>query len=101
MSELTMLNDEIVKLELALLEKQKTYAASKKNMEICKLSFKETLDKKQFSNDDKREIEALKNDMIANIVKDLQDFDFEIKVLSIEIDFKMRLFKILLKGDDP
>jgi hypothetical protein len=39
--------------------------------------------------------------MIANIVKDLQDFDFEIKVLSIEIDYKMRLFKILFTVGGP
>lgn len=97
MSELISLNDEIVKTELLLLEKQKTYAMTKRNIEIAKMTLKDTLNKKVFSNDDKREFEASKDIMISRSIKELEDFDFEIKILRIEIDYKLRLFNILLE----
>lgn len=97
MIDLIKLNDEIKAAEFQLLENTQTAVENKKSIEVAKFTFKNNLDKKEYSNEDKRELAALNEPGIKSAVKNLQDFEYQNKVLVIELEHKKRLLNILLK----
>ena len=97
--ELIQLNQEIADLEQQLLEQQVILNETKKTFDIAKMTFKNGLDKKEFSNDEKREAAALEEPSIKQAVKDIAEYDKKNKLLDIDIRFKLRLFNIMLKSE--
>lgn len=97
MSELTKLNDEILELDMEVLQNSRVLNENKKNIELMKFTFKNTLDKKEYSNDDKREFAAINQTDINASIKALQDFEYTVRVAVIELEYKKRLFNILMK----
>ena len=93
------LNDEILKLELHILDREKIANDNRKSIALAKLTFKSGLANKlkEYSSDEKREAEADKEPGIKASLSYLQDYEYQNKVLKIELEHKLRLFKILTR----
>jgi hypothetical protein len=100
------LNSDIKSLELLILDRLNTESEMRKNLELAKLAFKSSLDPKlkDFSNDEKREAEALKLEPIRELMDDLKKYSYETEVLKIELRYKLRTIKaslpIYISGED-
>lgn len=94
---LDRLNIDIVDAELKLLKAKTMLNEDKKQHEINKLIFKNNLDKKEYSNEDKREYAASLEPNIKANQQSLADREYQIAVDQIELEAKHRMFKILLQ----
>jgi len=88
------LSEEIFKLGRMIISRKRIEENNNNNINIMKFHFKNNLDKKIFSNDDKRESEALKQPAIKKAVDDLRDYHYETMFLELEYEHKLRLFNI-------
>ncbi len=92
------LNDEIYKLARMIFSRKEIASNNRKTLDIAKFNFKNNLDKKEFTNEEKRENEALRQPEIKASTEDLKQYINETSLMELEYEHKLRLFNILL-GD--
>lgn len=92
------LNKEIRTLELNILDRKNTENEMRKTIDLVKLRIKNSLDPKDkaYSNDEKREAYALEQIELSSIMKDFFNFEYETKVMEIELRYKLRELDILV-----
>jgi hypothetical protein len=101
MKEMNDLNEKIMSLEKALLKRKLEELEMQRSLELAKLNEKGKLDSKNkdFSNDEKREAFIMENfEEFRTKTKEQRDFQYETKVMEIELRFKIRELQIMLKN---
>jgi len=96
MNELQQLNKDVFALGRVILTRKRTNNDNVKELEIKKFNFKNNLDKKEFSNDDKRELEAMNQPTIKSMIDDNKKYSFETEIMQLEYEYKLRELNILL-----
>lgn len=91
------LNKQIRTLELTVLDRKVTENDLKQKLELVKLEIKNALDSKDkaFSNDEKREAYAIQQPDIIKLSEELKNFEYNTKVMEIELRFKLRELQIV------
>ena len=92
--DLENLNETIYQRGKELLERKEIEVNTRYALEIAKLEFKSGLDKKEFTNEDKREMEACKQPAIAEAIKELRDYKRTTQLLELDQERDLRAFTI-------
>jgi hypothetical protein len=69
----------------------------KRARDLLRLEFFNSLDKKEFSNQEKRDAAALMNPIIKAEITSIEQLEYELAIQRIELDHKQRSFRLLVK----
>ena len=96
MTDMNELNDEIRRTDLLMLARRMLANDNRTDIDLAKHEYKNTLDKAQYSNEQKREIAAEQEPTIKALVQTLEEYEYETKRMQIAQEHNKRQLDILL-----